>query len=68
MDNQFTVLNVSGESVEKVCTQFMYKGLLISASNILYGPVLAFDKDDSIFASGFTIESVIDEINRLKGE
>lgn len=65
MKQQFSVLNISGESVDGVCVQFMYKGVLISASKILFGPVMAFDKNDIIVASGITIESVIDEINRL---
>ncbi len=65
MKQQFAVLDISGGNVEQVCVQFMYKGLLISASKILFVPVIAMDNDANIIASGHTIECVIDEINSL---
>lgn len=65
MKQDFDILDINGESVPKVCVQFMYKGLLISASKIFHNPIVAFDKDDNIVAQGHTVEDVIDTINQL---
>jgi len=66
MLQDFQIVDINNTPQTMVCTQFMYKGYLISASKILTTSIFAFtDSDESsdVAFQGESIEDVIDQIN-----
>jgi hypothetical protein len=65
MRQGFQVLDVSGQQVRKVCVQFMYKGVMISASKIFSGYIHGYIDDEVVYEEN-TIEEVIIKIDSDK--